>query len=887
MAISEQLVLEIRAEVGQLRAQLEELRNRLQGIDVGWTAKLQEGIQQSAQSAKELASQFESIVSTIRTIALSLPFVGFIKEGIEFNRQIEQARIGFAGILTSIAQIRNEQGELVEGVEKYANAVKLSNQLLNELRIAGLQTVLTFQDLVQIAQGIMAPFLSAGGNLKEFSSFVVLLSNAVSAIGLPMNQVVQETRDLLMGTIDINSQLARSLGITNEMVNRWREQGTLFQELTARLQGFQLASKDVEGSFTGLLAKAKEVFQVFAGMATAKVFEAIKKDLDEFVAKFLVVKDGKIELSVQGRELVEKISETLTNLYNIISTLVKVVGTLTVELGGFITKALEIYIVVKAVSALKSAIEALIVSLRTLGTVSGTTVAGLGALFSRLNIIVATALIGWNLGEMLREWLDEQTRGAFTKWIIRIETFIIDAINRLRALIGKIPGLGRFLGISEEELRESLKITAKMREMAEENAKRYKETQEKDAQEITQAGQITAQAIRQVSKQQVEEILKSLKDQEQTIAKLQEIKQKLKGTLSLEDIMNVLQDEAKAFSQKLELSLDTSDVENRIDTLKRKLEELRSLLKENLEDEARKQVLREILQTELEIAQATVEGYQRRRQALEEFLRDAWAKEQDYARKVVELTRERNNLLAQLEKERQDLISKFIPKELQIQLGFTTQQEPIVKIANILNLVQQAKDVASQIQQGIAQGLAPQQIEILKMRYQDLIQQAREHLKQLTPEEAIQAYQSIMYSSKESLTRQFADVTGDMQKARQLVEQAFEITRRMPTSLAAAEGVDFGKLFGATFVDSVMKQLQQTQASVSDSFIQQAQQLENFYAQQVSKLSQMIMQLENLKPRIELDMSAAEAQIQSLNGRRIVIYADIVNSQTGEALRVR
>jgi len=172
MAVSEQLVLEIRAEVGQLRAQLEELRNRLQGIDVSWTAKLQENIEQSTQSAKQLASQFESIASTIRTIALSLPFVGFIKEGIEFNKQIEQVRIGFAGILTSIAQIRDKQGKLVEGAEKYANAIKLSNQLLNELRIAGLQTVLTFQDLVQISQGIMAPFLSAGGNLKEFSQFV-------------------------------------------------------------------------------------------------------------------------------------------------------------------------------------------------------------------------------------------------------------------------------------------------------------------------------------------------------------------------------------------------------------------------------------------------------------------------------------------------------------------------------------------------------------------------------------------------------------------------------------------------------------------------------------------------------------------------------------------
>ncbi|ADO45287.1 hypothetical protein Hydth_0891 [Hydrogenobacter thermophilus TK-6] len=883
MAVSEQLVLEIRAEVGQLKTQIEEIRNRLQGIDTRWTENLQKNIEQSTQSAKQLASQFEHIVSTIRTIALSLPFVGFIKEGIEFNKQIEQTRIGFAGILTSIAQIRDEQGRLVEGAEKYANAVKLSNQLLNELRVAGLQTVLTFQDLVQIAQGIMAPFLSAGGNLKEFSSFVVLLSNAVAAIGLPMNQVVQETRDLLMGTIDMNSQLARSLGITNEMVNRWREQGTLFQELTARLQGFQFASKDVEGSFTGLLSRVKEIFQVFAGMATAKVFEAIKKDLDEFIAKFLVVKDGKIELSVEGQELVEKISETLTNLYNIISTLVKVVGTLTVEFGGFIIKALEIYIVVKAISAVKSAIEALNGSLRTLSTVGGTAIAGLGAMFSRLNVIVATALVGWNLGEMLREWLDEQTKGAFTKWLITIETHIVGVINTIRVWIGKIPLLGRLFGISEEELQESLKNMERMRSMAEEDAKKYKETQQKAAEEITQAGQITAQAIRQVSKQQAEEILKSLKDQEQTIAKLQEIKQNLKDSISLQDIMNALQDETKAFSQKLELSLDTSDVEDRIDTLKGKLRELQSLLKENLEDEARKQVLREILQTELEIAQATVEGYQRRKQALEEYLRDAWSKEQDYARKVAELTRERNNLLAQLEKERQDLLNKFIPKELQIKLGFTTQQEPITQIANILNLAQQARDLAGQIQQAIAQGLAPQQIEILKMQYQDLVQQIRNGLKQLTPEDLTQAFQNFISTPKQALISMFTDITGSFERAREMVSQLSEILQSTPTAV----GVDFGRLFGATFVDYVMKQLQQTQASVSDSFIQQAQQLENFYAQQVSKISQMIMQLENLKPRIELDLSAAEAQIQSLNGRRIVIYADVVNSQTGESLSVR
>lgn len=169
------------------------------------------------------------------------------------------------------------------------------------------------------------------------------------------------------------------------------------------------------------------------------------------------------------------------------------------------------------------------------------------------------------------------------------------------------------------------------------------------------------------------------------------------------------------------------------------------------------------------------------------------------------------------------------------------------------------------------------------MQYQDLVQQVRDSLKQLTPEELSQAYQTFVFMPRQALTNMFADITGSFEKARDMVSQLSEILQRTPT----AEGVDPDKLFGATFVDSVMRQLQQIQANVSDSFIQHAQQLEDFYAQQVSKISQMIMQLENLKPRIELDMSAAEAQIESLNGRKIVLYADIVNSQTGESLSVR
>jgi exonuclease VII large subunit len=172
---------------------------------------------------------------------------------------------------------------------------------------------------------------------------------------------------------------------------------------------------------------------------------------------------------------------------------------------------------------------------------------------------------------------------------------------------------------------------------------------------------------------------------------------------------------------------------------------------------------------------------------------------------------------------------------------------------------------------------------MLKMQYQDAVQQAREKLKQLTPEDFTQALQTFLSTPKQALTNMFANITGNFEKAKNMVSQLSEILQRTPT----AEGVDFGRLFGATFVDSVMRQLQQIQANVSDSLIQQARQLEDFYAQQVSKISQMIMQLENLRPRIELDLSAAEAQIESLNGRRIVIYADIVNAQTGEALRVR
>ena len=66
-----------------------------------------------------------------------------------------------------------------------------------------------------------------------------------------MTQLDQEVRSILDGSIDVNSRVAKTLGITNAQVKLERERGTLQQFLNEKLEGnfFKYNSKVFKSSY--------------------------------------------------------------------------------------------------------------------------------------------------------------------------------------------------------------------------------------------------------------------------------------------------------------------------------------------------------------------------------------------------------------------------------------------------------------------------------------------------------------------------------------------------------------------------------------------------------------------------------------------------------------
>lgn len=208
-------------------------------------------------------------------------FRTFIREGLEFNRVVETATLGIAALITATSALSTAQRGQLEGEEKLAAAYTLAKDQINKLRIEGLRTAATTEQLTEAFQQAVASGIGAGLTLDEIRGVSVRVAQAMAAIGQPLSQMNQEVRSILDATIDRNSRVARTLGITNEQVRAMKEQGRLAEFLNQRFQSFATAAERAATTFTVLRANMKEALQVLAGDATAPLFEQLRQGMQE------------------------------------------------------------------------------------------------------------------------------------------------------------------------------------------------------------------------------------------------------------------------------------------------------------------------------------------------------------------------------------------------------------------------------------------------------------------------------------------------------------------------------------------------------------------------------------------------------------------------------
>ena len=264
-------------------------------------ARLGKSVVQTDSAAQKLLFTFRRLVGVLAlfTVArkVSEAFANLVKVGFQFNQTVERSRLGIAGIIVAVADVRNEQGKLLKGAEAFVAAQGEARKQQQLLRQDALSTVATFQELLDAFQIALGPGLAAGFNLDQVRQFSVLISQAASNIGLPQRQLSEEIRAILTGNIrQTTTRIAQVLNLTNQEIRKMKALGAdvFFKELQERLEGFALGAKAAATTVGGLFVRLKDVIELVSGKAAAGAFLTLQNILQSLFDSLTVVSKTKI-----------------------------------------------------------------------------------------------------------------------------------------------------------------------------------------------------------------------------------------------------------------------------------------------------------------------------------------------------------------------------------------------------------------------------------------------------------------------------------------------------------------------------------------------------------------------------------------------------------------
>jgi len=259
---------------------------------------LEKSLKAQVGSAQKLLFTFRRLVGTLAIFTLARRgvqvFNDLARAGVKFNDVVANAQLGIAGLVITLGDVRNAQGQSVEATEQLALALGTAREQTAKLRQDSLKTVATFEQLLDTFQVSVGPGLAAGLNLDEVRKLTVDISQAAAALGVPQNQLAEEVRSLLSGTIQARTtRIATALGISNEDVRRLKETGELFDFLEEKFSGFaEAAQKQARTTFSGITTLVKGLVQEVLGEAARPLFQELISLGNELFDNFLSITDA-------------------------------------------------------------------------------------------------------------------------------------------------------------------------------------------------------------------------------------------------------------------------------------------------------------------------------------------------------------------------------------------------------------------------------------------------------------------------------------------------------------------------------------------------------------------------------------------------------------------
>ena len=287
----------------------------------------------------KLNTKSKDLTATIQRLALSLVSVGTavsaIKIGINYLATIETSGLGIAAAFMSGGKyIDATSGKALAAQEALNAAQKDSSSIIGNLQYANLQTIATLDQLIRAYQETLPVAISRGFNRQQVEAYTTAMVQAAGAIGLQMDMLAEETRSMLLGTINPRtSRIATVLGLRNEDINKFKgDADGLFNFLMEKLSAYQTAGVAAQNTWAGLWSNTKDLASQALGQTLTPFFEAVKYELKSISDDIYII-DNQTKTIKWNPAFLEGVTEFKEGITSIIAEVYRL-GMLLDKVGG-------------------------------------------------------------------------------------------------------------------------------------------------------------------------------------------------------------------------------------------------------------------------------------------------------------------------------------------------------------------------------------------------------------------------------------------------------------------------------------------------------------------------------------------------------------------------
>jgi len=195
---------------------------------------------------------------------LQQAYTGFFDNTIGREIQLRETMLKTQTTLASTNRVFKDGKEITDPYQKIVSLTGEIEKRIDSIRERTIELAgVTSNDVIEVFGIVASQIGQVGGGLKEAEDMAVGLAAALGTFGLPLEQARQEIGSMLRGDINMDSYLAKSLGITNKDIQDARtKSGGVIKFVNDKLASAVAGQKIAAEGFSGVMSNIVDLWEL-------------------------------------------------------------------------------------------------------------------------------------------------------------------------------------------------------------------------------------------------------------------------------------------------------------------------------------------------------------------------------------------------------------------------------------------------------------------------------------------------------------------------------------------------------------------------------------------------------------------------------------------------